>query len=457
MKPKLYRLIHSQEMVRFMWKYTLHMQSTQIPCAVVFSEALDFRLLARAVNLEIRRNDCLRLRLTRQGTGIREYFLEDSPLEKILVKKFDSEEAQEAFFNADAAKKLRVFKGETFRVVFFRSWDGGSGIYLCVSHMIMDAMATFLFFRDLMEVYDALKANAPLPKPLAKYEDIIKNEQDDPALEQRLSEEAKLLADWVVMDRRPTMCFLNGPGILDKQAALLHKKDLNMPFIFVPFNDRTHFLKLPLGEEESALLDAFVRENGLSAEWVIQLGFRLCFSKLNHRVNDTLFWVLCPRRRTVREKRCGGTMASPMPWREILPEDMTFRGALTRMSETQAFLFRHADVPFTEMRKTEMRQFRLTQLQSPMSMMFSYLPLQADAFGGREFRYLGFNFGHYVMPLYTIAMRDPKSGRYIFSYLHRLWLTTDEEVRAFHEGAARAIIKGIKNPEATLGEIMEEI
>ena len=167
MKPKLYRLIHSQEMVRFMWKYTLHMQSTQIPCAVVFSEALDFRLLARAVNLEIRRNDCMRLRLTRQGTQIREYFLEDSPLEKILVKNFDTEEAQEAFFNADAAKKLNVFKGETFRVVFFRSWDGGSGIYLCVSHMIMDAMATFLFFKDLMEVYDALKANAPLPKPLA--------------------------------------------------------------------------------------------------------------------------------------------------------------------------------------------------------------------------------------------------------------------------------------------------
>ena len=74
-----------------------------------------------------------------------------------------------------------------------------------------------------------------------------------------------------------------------------------------------------------------------------------------------------------------------------------------------------------------------------------------------SYTFAGYNFGHYVMPLYTIAARDPKSGEYVFSYIHRLWLSTDAQVDAFHEGAMRAIFAGIENPEKTVGEIMEEI
>ena len=55
MKPQngeqVYKLIHSQEMVQYMWKYSVHMQSTQIPVAMAFEEELDFRLLAYAVNV----------------------------------------------------------------------------------------------------------------------------------------------------------------------------------------------------------------------------------------------------------------------------------------------------------------------------------------------------------------------------------------------------------------------
>ncbi|MBQ9880369.1 MAG: hypothetical protein IJM45_08070 [Clostridia bacterium] len=461
MRPKnnepVYRLIHSQEMVAYMWRYTLHTQATQIPCAVVFDEALDMELLARAVNIEIQRNDCMRLRLFRQGGKIREFFLEEYRLDDIPVKEFASREEQDAFFNADAEKKLEVFKGETFRVVLFRTAEGGSGIFLCVSHMIMDAMATFFFFKDLMEVYDALRAGSDLPRPPAKYEDIIKNEQDNPALEEHLAKETGILAEWMARDRKPKMCFIYGPRTLDAQRKFFHKKDFDLPFIGVPFNDKTHFVKLHLSDEESDRVTAFVEANGLSAEWVIQLGLRLYLSKINRRVNDTVFWVLCPRRRTVKEKRCGGTLASPMPWREKLPEDMTFRDALTQLSQTQAFLFRHSDVPFTEMRRLEMETYRISLMQSPISMMFSYLPLKADTFGDREYSYIGYNFGHYVMPLYTITMHDPKTGHYVFSYIHRLWLSTDDDVRAFHAGAVRAILKGIEAPEKTLGEIMEEI
>ena len=461
MKPPLgvpvYDTIGSQRMVQYMWRYALHIQATQIPCSVAFDEPLDFSLLARAVNEEIARNDCLRLRVFRQGTKIKQFFLPEYRLEKILLKEFHSPEEQNAFFNADGSRKLDVFRGETFRVIFFRTHDGKCGVYLNINHMVMDAVGTFIFFNDLMAVYDSLKAGTPLPRPMAKYEDVIRKELEDPDHAAFVEREGKLLDDWVVMDRPPTYCALNGPKDLDKYRRLLHRPKMTMPPVYMPLFDEARLLKLRLSPEDSAKMDAFITENRLSPEWLIQLGLRVNLSRLNRRVNDTLFWVLCPRRKTVKEKRCGGTMASPMPWREILPEHLTFRQGLAQLAETQAFLFRHSDVPYLRVRESEIKQFHLTLLQSPNSMMFSYLPLAENTLGGRPYAYNGYSIGHYVIPVYTLATKDAATGCYVISYIYRTHIYTEGEVRAFHDGAVKTILKGIRSPEKTLGQIMEEI
>lgn len=453
----VYNLIHSQEMVQFMWKYTLHMQATQIPTAIAFDEKLDFQLLARAVNIEIERNDCMRLRIFRDGRKIKQFFLKEYKLDKIRYKEFSSKEEQMQYFDKDASTKLDVFAGEVFRIVFFRTCEGKCGVFLNVSHMMMDYVAAFTFFKDLFAVYDSLKNGTPLPRPLAKYEDIIKNEQDNPDLEARIAKETKILDEFVAKDRRPFYNALNGTKVLDFQSKLLHKKDLNMPHIYMPLKDSTHLVKCRLSAEDSQKISTFIQENHLSAEWVIQLGFRIYLSKMNRHSNDSLFWVLCPRRRTVKEKRCGGTLASPMPWREILSDDKTFLETVNQLSESQAFLFRHCDVPFTAVRRMEQDRYHLSLMQTANSMMFSYLPSGENGFNGRTYEFSAYNFGHYVMPLYTLTMQDAASGNYVFSYIHRLWLTTDEEVYSFHNGVVRTLLAGVTNPDKTIGEIMEEI
>lgn len=461
MKPKngetVYKLIHSQEMVQYMWKYSVHMQSTQVPLAIAFEENLDFSTLAKAVNIEIRRNDCMRLRIFREGLKVKQFFLDDYKLDKIPVKKFSSKDEQIKFFDSVASTKLDVFGGEMFKIIFFRTADDKSGIFICASHMIMDFAAAFLFFKDLISVYDSLKNGCDLPKALAKYEDIIKKEQDNPELEEKIKKDKKELDEFVAKDRRPFYNAINGTKILNMQKKLLHKKDMTMPHIYLPVLDSTHLIKCHLSDADSKKLDAFIKENHLSPEWVIQLGFRIYLSKINEHTNDTLFWVLCPRRRTVKEKRCGGTLASPMPWREILDDNKSFRDTIQQLSESQVFLFRHSDVPFTEVRQMERDRYGLSLMATSNSMMFSYLPAGENAFGDRKYDFSAYNFGHYVMPLYTLTMQEAATGRFVFSYIHRLFLTKDEEVYAFHDGVVRTILCGIENPDKTIGEILEEI
>ena len=461
MRPRngepVYRLIHSQEMVQYMWRYTLHMQATQIPMSVAFDEALDFGVLARAVNVEIERNDCLRLRIFRDGLRVKQFFLKEYKLEKIRLKEFRTKEEQEAYFDKDASTELKVFDGETFRVAFFRDCDGKCGVFLNVSHMVMDFGAAFIFMKDLIAVYDSLKNGTPLPKPMGSYEETIQKEQDNPALEEHLRQEGEILDQWVARNGAPYFHMINGRKTLEKHRRLFHLKNLRMPFVFMPINDRTHLIKEFLSEEDSKRIDAFLADNPVSAEWLLQLAFRTYLAKINDQPNDMLFWVLCPRRKTVKEKRMGGTLASPVPWREILPEDLSFREALAQMGQTQAFLFRHSDTPYTTIRNSEIKRFHLTPLQSTNSVMFSFLPIDEKTFGEREYTFAGYNFGHYVIPVYAITLRAPDSGRYVFTYIHRLWLTTDAEVRAFHEGVVQTLLAGIAAPDKTLKEIMEEI
>ncbi len=461
MKPQnsetVYNLIHSQEMVKYMWKYSVHMQSTQIPLAIAFDEDLDFSTLAKAVNIEIQRNDCMRLRIFREGLKVKQFFLNEYKLDKILVKSFKSKKEQTEFFDSVASTKLDAFGGEMFKIIFFRTAENKSGIFICVSHMIMDFIAAFMFFKDLMAVYDSLKNGGELPKALAKYEDIIKKEQDNPELEEKIKRDIKELDEFVAKDRKPFYNAINGTKVLNMQKKLLHKKDMTMPHIYLPVLDSTRLIKCRLSDEDSKKIDTFIKENHLSPEWVIQLGFRIYLSKINEHTNDTLFWVLCPRRRTVKEKRCGGTLASPMPWREILDDSKSFMDTIHQLSESQIFLFRHSDVPFTEIRQMERDRYGLSLMQTGNSMMFSYLPAGENSFGDRTYEFSAYNFGHYVMPVYALTMQEAATGTFIFSYIHRIFLTKDEDVYKFNEGVVKAILSGIENPEKTIGEILEEI
>ena len=454
---KTYGLISSQKMVQYMWKYSLHKQATQIPCAVIFDEPLDFKTLAQAVNIEIERNDCLRLRIIKADGDLRQYFLPEYKLDRIPLRKYSTEAEMRRDLDADANRKLNVYGGETFRLIFFTAPDGRTGIYLIVSHMVMDAMATFTFFKDLLAVYDAMKAGEAMPKPLSRYEAVIQKELADPGWEEYVKKETAILADYIKMDKPPKYCSLKGTTLQREQHRTGSDPGPIEPKDFFPLLDKTHFSRFTLSAEDSRAITEFVTERQISAEWVIQMGMRMYLSKLNVRVDDTVFWVLCPRRRTVKEKRSGGTLASPMPWREILPGDLTFREGLLQLASSQNFLFRHADVPFTALRDNERTLFGYTVLQTCTSMMFSYLPLASDTFGGRGYEYMGFSMGHYVMPLYTVTLYDAKSGCYKFNYIHRIYTYSDEDIRRFHEGAVRTIMAGIRDPQRTIDEILEEI
>ncbi|MBO4342083.1 MAG: hypothetical protein J5870_03170, partial [Clostridia bacterium] len=215
--------------------------------------------------------------------------------------------------------------------------------------------------------------------------------------------------------------------------------------------------KRPLSVEDSKVILDFMNKNSISGECVVQLGMRLYVGKINHRHEDTHFLVLSSRRKTLNDKRCGGTMASALPWRIILPETLTFAQAVDKLKVLQGDIMRHNNYPFLTWLEVEREMFNYGMVDGTSTMMFSWFPLEDDTMNGWEYEFHSYCLGRYVMPLYTYAMKDSTTGGLRFAYLHRTDTISKENIDNLHNGTVKALVAGCSNPEMTLGEILDII
>lgn len=453
-----YELIPPQEMIQFMLKYSFfHKQVTQIPESIIVDKDIDFSIMTKAVNIEIERNDCLRLRFFRKNGRLRQYFIPSYRVSKIPVLNFCTEKERIDTLTDDARKPVRILRNETFRIKFFRTHDNRCGVYLNVHHLVMDNAAVFTFFADLFAVYDSLKNGTKMPKPLGSYEEIILKELAFVSEPENLKREEKSYREMMEKDGEPLYLGVEGPKFLERERIKRKNPNIKAPSLFDPIHDKAELTKYTLPYEDSQRIFSFMTENGVSGECLVQLAMRLHVSKINNRHLDTYFIVLCPRRKTPREKRAGGTLASPLPQRIALSEDITFRQALEKMSEVQFRAFMHMDYPYLEYRELQQKMYNYPAAAGASTMMFSWFPLEADSMSSWKYEFEGYSLGRYIMVLYTFAMKDTYSGCLKLSCMHRTKFVSCEDIEALHRGTAAALKLGTENPDMTIGEILDRI
>lgn len=457
-KGKVYDLIPPQDMIQFMLKYSFfHKQVTQIPESIIVTKEIDFDLMKKAVNIEIERNDCLRLRFFKEKGKVKQYFLDRFVVDDIPVLNFSSLDEQMKVLTEDAQIPVHYLKDETFRIKFFRTGDGRYGIYLCVHHLVMDNAACFVFFNDLLGVYDCLKDGSPMPKPLGKYEDRIVKELAYAADKSNFEREAEAYTEYMTKNGEPLYLGVEGQKFLEAERKKKKNPNIMAPSLFDPFHDKSGFTKKVIPQDKSKVIFDYMDKYGVSGECLVQLGMRLQLSKMNNRHNDTYFITLCPRRRTLSEKRSGGTLTAPLPWRVQIPEDITFNEAIQKMNEVQAWAFRHMDYPYLEYRELQRKIFNYNAAAGASTMMFSWFPLDNNTMNKWEYEFVGYSIGRYVMVLYTFAMKDVYNQTLKITYQHRTKFVTEDDINSFHEGTEKALFLGASNPDMTIGEILDRM
>ena len=456
-KP-VYPLIPPQEMIQFMLKYSFfHKQVTQIPDSIIVSQKIDFDVMTEAFNIEIERNDCLRLVFFKQNGKIMQYFRDPYRIGSVPVYNFKSDEEREKVLTADAQKPIKMLKGEIFRLKYFTTYDGRYGVYINIHHLVMDNAAVFAFFNDLFAVYDHLKNGKPMPKPLGSYEDRIKRELAYVEDKSNLEKEKEAYTEYITRNGEPVYLGVEGPKLLEAERKKKKDPSINAPSLFDPIHDKAELTKTTFSPELSEKFFAFCENNNVSPECLVQLALRMHLSKINNGHLDTYFICLCTRRRTLTEKRSGGTVTAPLPWRVHLEEDDTFMSALDKMADAQVWAFRHMDYPYLEYRDLQRELFNYSAAAGSSTMMFSWMPINEKSINGWEYEYVGYGLGRYIMVLYTFAMKDAHSGCLKLSCLHRTKFVSVEDIKALHNGTKKVLEIALNEPDISVKELLEKM
>ena len=178
---------------------------------------------------------------------------------------------------------------------------------------------------------------------------------------------------------------VEGPKYLEAERK--KKKDPNVKYVslFDPIHDKAGFSKKVIPYEDSQKILKFMDDNEVGGELLIQLAMRLFLTKINNHVLDSYFIPLCPRRRTLSEKRSGGTYAAPLPWRMVLKDEDTFMDAIHLLREQQMWAFRHMDYPYLEYRNLQRRVFNSGPAAASSTMMFSSSPLEENTMNNGDY------------------------------------------------------------------------
>ena len=454
---KFYDLIPSQDTMYLMQKYTFHKQIVQIPSSFMVDMDVDFNTLTKALNIEIERNDSMRLRFKKEGKKIVQYFLDSYKIDSVKVLSFATEAQQDKFFTKDAQTPVRFMKDECYRIYFFNAYNGYKGIYLNASHMVMDAMGILVFFLDLLAIYRALKAGTELPAPLLKYEDYIINEHEKCANEARFEKDKKFYDEYFRSCGEPTYSGVHGPAFLEKERKKKKNPDLKVPSAYSPLLDKAEVIKMNISKELSEKILEFCKERSVAPESLMLLGMRTHLSWLHGRDPFGFQMLMCSKRITYKDMRTGGCMAQPIQVLTRIEENMTFSEALDEYLRTRTSLYRHLTYPYTVARDQLREIYDYSLIQGPASLMFSWLPIPVTEFTDFKFDFKTYNLGRYFSPLYAICYPDPKDMTLALHYMYRVKLITPENLEALHKNTVRIIEKGIANPDITIGELLDSL
>lgn len=454
---KLYDLIPSQETMYLMQKYTLHKQIIQIPTAFMVDFDIDFNTLLKALNIEIARNDSMRLRFKKDGKKLKQYFLDSFKLDSVKVLTFKTEDEQNDFFSKDAQKPVKFLKDECYRFYFFNAYNGYKGIYLNASHMVMDAMGILVCYLDLLAIYKALKAGTELPAPLCKYEDYIVKEHERCSNKERFEKDRQFYDEYFRSGGEPSYCGVHGPEFLEKERKKKKNPDLKVPSAYNPLLDKAEVIQKKLDKDLSMKILHFCQDKGVAPESLMLLAIRTHLSAINGRDPYGFQMLMCSKRIRRSDMRTGGCMAQPIQVRTVINEDMTFSEALDEFLNVRTSLYKHLSYPYIAARDQSREIFGFSMIQGPAALMFSWLPIPVTELTDFKFDFKTFNLGRYFSPLYAICYPDPQSESIAFHYMYRCKLITPEHLEAMHTNMIKVLEKGIENPDITIGELLDSL
>lgn len=428
-------------------------QVNNIAIMLLAEVSLDLDLLRRAAEEAVARNDSFAIRIVRSGLETKQYFGER---EVLLLETVDftgqTEEAMDRFFEKVARKPLPLYNKAQAKIYIVKAPDGSTGLFTCISHLIMDTWAISVFYQDVVKIYRALEGT-PMPDPIVPYEEILEEELAYPGSPRQIEDRAYWQAELERFGGPPTYSAIDGTHARDRYRKLIRKPE--HPFghvIMLRTGSKHENLRIPPSDVEA--LTRFCAENRVRIQTVFLLALRTYLARVNGAVDDvSINWTVA-RRGTLREKRAGGHRATAMILRTVLTPEATFSDALQMIGDTQSSHSRHAEFPFMDSLKMQQATYGMKAYEWYAMVTFTMVVFDADQLG-LPFRTKAYPTGTTPMPVYVIlsGCLTPGSLNILYEFQHKR--VSGTAVHHCHAFLLDVIRTGIQNPDITMRELLD--
>jgi hypothetical protein len=189
---------------------------------------------------------------------------------------------------------------------------------------------------------------------------------------------------------------------------------------------------------------------------VFTFGVRTALSILNNRQKDIEIYPTYARRGTLQEKRAGGSRVQSAPMRTIFEEDVTFNQACQEIAEYQTQIFSHANVNTVELISMHAKAYGCKGMfASYAPMVFTFQPMKLTLADGTPLRTKWFCNGCTSSVNYLTIMDANGTGALRCYHEYQKHTVKPERLRLFHDLMVKSLLAGARNPDITLGEILD--
>lgn len=318
-----YELTSSQKNIDELQKFYSCTSISVICGAVIFEKRLDREILMQAAQQLIRKHEALRLRFVSENGKTVQYV--SSEWGNISFAEFSSREAMRAYCIEQARIPFEINGSEMFRMTVFELPEK-TGIILCASHLIADAMTYSILAKDVYNIYRQLLCGENTEDGLCGFTEYIAKDKEYTKSEKYRLDRAYWSEKY---SGEPTetpirVCRKSNAGA----AAERYTTALSTDF--------------------SHMIDLFCAEKGISFAVLFETAVIIYLAKINRDKKAVTIGVPVLGRSSARERKTAGMFISTIPLTIETDKDETALSLCRKTAAIHRDIFRHRKFPYGE-------------------------------------------------------------------------------------------------------------
>ena len=350
------------------------------------------------------------------------------------------------FIEKKTKSAIAFKKGVVAEPWFIKTFDGKSMVLMKVCHLVLDVYGINIIYKDLFDVYNALKEGKELPPAPTSFEEMIKadlKKKHDPDYNKKNLE---FFTDYFKTRENPYYAGVHGEENPIWQKQL--KKGRHAMKLFL-FNNQTQGYAHDINKELVDKVMAYCAETKQSPANYLFYALSITASKMNGNIKNMLPMELCNCRGTVSTKKGAGTKAQSVLCYTTVEQEKTFKESFDKFSNDQNILYRHIGFRDMDVQKLLHEIYKSSFLEIYYGIAFSFIPVMFPE--GSKF--MVYSNGSGALPCYIAQLYDVKEGNIKMAYDAQTKIINEEDIKVFHNNYLSVLEQVTANPDIRIEDI----